>query len=300
MDSPGSNLVDIYTRYCEIISINEHAKSKEELALLSKLVDSRGQSRSVIFDDLSKLMSLLNLTVDSHSFTCFYGFVFFICRENGQKNIGVRRAVAVWRLVLTGRFRLLNQWCEFVEKHHRHNISEDTWQQLLPFSRCIHEDLEGYDPKGAWPILIDEFVEHMYRITQSNSCSTRNISCDCGEMETQPCMPGSYAGLRVLPGMKRKSLAAVNGNEALNSWNSMKSEHFSKCQRSRQIAVADKQASQETNSSDDHVEVNKHNQLGRSNSLSCAIEGSLLKGFEGLLSMGHCFQFDQGRRVSFT
>ncbi|XP_058083372.1 defective in cullin neddylation protein AAR3-like isoform X4 [Magnolia sinica] len=247
MDSPGSNLVDIYTRYCEIISINEHAKSKEELALLSKLVDSRGQSRSVIFDDLSKLMSLLNLT-----------------------------------------------------KHHRHNISEDTWQQLLPFSRCIHEDLEGYDPKGAWPILIDEFVEHMYRITQSNSCSTRNISCDCGEMETQPCMPGSYAGLRVLPGMKRKSLAAVNGNEALNSWNSMKSEHFSKCQRSRQIAVADKQASQETNSSDDHVEVNKHNQLGRSNSLSCAIEGSLLKGFEGLLSMGHCFQFDQGRRVSFT
>ncbi|XP_058071099.1 receptor-like protein 9b [Magnolia sinica] len=81
-------------------------------------------------------------------------------------------------------------------------------------------------------------------------------------------MPGSYAGLRVLPGIKRKSLATVDGNEALNSSNSMKSEHFSKCQRSRPIPIFDKQASQETNSSDDHVEVNKHSQLGRSNSLS--------------------------------
>lgn len=34
------------------------------------------------------------------------------------------------------------------QKYQRHNISEDTWQQLLSFSRCVNEDLEGYDPRG--------------------------------------------------------------------------------------------------------------------------------------------------------
>jgi hypothetical protein len=34
------------------------------------------------------------------------------------------------------------------QKYQRHNISEDTWQQILDFSRCVNEDLEGYDPRG--------------------------------------------------------------------------------------------------------------------------------------------------------
>ncbi|GJV49686.1 DCN1-like protein, partial [Tanacetum coccineum] len=43
---------------------------------------------------------------------------------------------------------LLNQWCNFVE--------------VLAFSRCVQGNLEGYDPEGARPGLIDEFVEHQY------------------------------------------------------------------------------------------------------------------------------------------
>lgn len=34
------------------------------------------------------------------------------------------------------------------QKNQRHNITEDTWRQVLAFSRCVHEDLEGYDPEG--------------------------------------------------------------------------------------------------------------------------------------------------------
>ncbi|KAG8362797.1 hypothetical protein BUALT_Bualt01G0137300 [Buddleja alternifolia] len=93
-------------------------------------------------------MSRLNLMADFSEFSRFYEFVFFICRENGQKNITVSRAVMAWRLVLAGRFRLLNQWCNFIEKNQRHNISEDTWRQALAFSRCVHENLERYDPEG--------------------------------------------------------------------------------------------------------------------------------------------------------
>ncbi|XLT10320.1 hypothetical protein HN51_056113 [Arachis hypogaea] len=35
-------------------------------------------------------------------FIQFYDFVFFMCRENGQKNISVSRAVIAWKLVLAG------------------------------------------------------------------------------------------------------------------------------------------------------------------------------------------------------
>ncbi|XP_002967683.2 DCN1-like protein [Selaginella moellendorffii] len=85
-------------------------------------------------------------------------------------------AVDAWKLALTGRFRLIGQWCEFVRMHHRHAITEDTWRQVLEFSRVVHEDLSNYDPEGAWPVLVDEFVDHMYR---SSSCSCIAEACAC-------------------------------------------------------------------------------------------------------------------------
>ncbi|XP_024524614.1 uncharacterized protein LOC9654372 [Selaginella moellendorffii] len=55
-------------------------------------------------------------------------------------------------------------------------ITEDTWRQVLEFSRVVHEDLSNYDPEGAWPVLVDEFVDHMYR---SSSCSCIAEACAC-------------------------------------------------------------------------------------------------------------------------
>ncbi|KAG2264051.1 hypothetical protein Bca52824_071130 [Brassica carinata] len=105
-----------------------------------------------------------------------------MCRENGQKSI----TITAWKLVLAGRFRLLNRWCDFTEKNQRHNISEDTWQQVLAFSRCVHENLEGYDSEGAWPVLIDEFVEHMYSILGPSK--NTSLSCNCGDTESESCL----------------------------------------------------------------------------------------------------------------
>ena len=68
-------------------------------------------------------------------------------------------ALACWRLVLTGRFRLLDPWLDFVARSRRPVVTEDTWRQVLDFSRTIHEDLTNFDANGAWPVLCDEFVE---------------------------------------------------------------------------------------------------------------------------------------------
>ncbi|KAF9626198.1 hypothetical protein IFM89_031325 [Coptis chinensis] len=269
MDSSDNNtsIFEIYSRYCGIRSVKHDAK--EELAQLLKLLELRRKASSIV-DDLNTLMPYLDLTVDSCRFARFYDFVFFMCRKNGQKNITVTKAIDAWKLVLKGRFRLLNEWCGFVEKHQRHNIPEDTWQQLLAFSRCVHEDLEGYDPKGAWPVLIDEFVDHMYRITSSNSSSTRIRGCNCGDSEAEPCRSDdSFPGLKVKAGWKRKAEVEFSNSKL-----------FENGKRSRSIELDDNRMYREANrrgsTTDDQMENASHgSQLGSLRHSACAIEGSL-------------------------
>ncbi|KAG5411841.1 hypothetical protein IGI04_008160, partial [Brassica rapa subsp. trilocularis] len=99
-----------------------------------------------------------------------------------------------------------------VLKNQRHNITEDTWQQVLVFSRCVHENLEGYDSQGASPVLIDEFVEQMYSILGPRK--NTSLSCNCGDRESESCLYEDdehykdyrrcNTGLRNVPGLKRK------------------------------------------------------------------------------------------------
>ncbi|CAM6093344.1 unnamed protein product [Calypogeia fissa] len=155
---------DMYVEYADIAAADEPlGRIKARLAALSAFAESQGLTGQAAFDGLRRLNIDLNgELMDTRRFSFFYRFVFFMCRERGQKSISVNTAVDAWRLALTGRFRLLEQWCAFVKIHQRHSISEDTWRQVLEFSRSVHEDLSNYDPEGAWPVLVDEFVDKMY------------------------------------------------------------------------------------------------------------------------------------------
>lgn len=265
--------------------------SREALSQLLKVIESKVSSRVSIFEEVSKLMSRLDLTADFAEFSRFYDFVFFICRENGQRSITVNRAIMAWRLVLVGRFRLLNQWCKFVEENQRHNISEDTWRQVLAFSRCVHENLEGYNPEGAWPILIDEFAEYMYRTKGSQAAP--NIFCNCGDSEPLQC-EDALSGLKILPGSKRKSSDDLQMDEDFPVGSSSyiansKKMHFSPMERffgwgqNQFISTDDEQG----------------NAFGCLK-CPCSVEGCLSKGFAGLLSDPSRLQFNQDRRVSYT
>ncbi|KNA07953.1 hypothetical protein SOVF_166730 [Spinacia oleracea] len=265
---------------------------REAMADLTKTVDSNMSMSFSILDELYKLMSSLNRMGDFSEFSNFYDFVFFICRESGQKNITVSRAIAAWKVVLFGRFRLLDQWCDFVEKNQRHNITEDTWRQVLAFSRCVHEDLEGYDPEGAWPTLIDDFVEHMYRITGFNNCTSENLTCDCDvPLGKSSMFEEPLPGLKNLPGLKRKFRQNLPGNNMDNSSLPCEVINSISCKRRKhqQLNRCGENASDEG--------MQTVNPLNSSKYLY-TVEGCLSKGFSGLFS-SPCVQ-NQEQRVSYT
>lgn len=86
-------------------------------------------------------------------------FAFEYNKPPEQRSLPIETARQLFPLILKDRFHHLDLWCEFLENR-KHAISKDTYSLLLDFTQTIHADFSNFDEEnGAWPVLLDEFVE---------------------------------------------------------------------------------------------------------------------------------------------
>ncbi|XP_010257311.1 PREDICTED: DCN1-like protein 2 isoform X1 [Nelumbo nucifera] len=102
---------------------------------------------------------------DEQKFREIYNFAFGWAKEKGQKSLALDTAIGMWQLLFAEKhWPLVDHWCQFLQARHNKAIPRDTWSQLLEFARSmqtVDPALSNYDAEGAWPYLIDEFVEYL-------------------------------------------------------------------------------------------------------------------------------------------
>ncbi|PHJ16928.1 duf298 domain-containing protein [Cystoisospora suis] len=105
------------------------------------------------------------LTSDKGFARQVYAFAFTYSLDIGQKSLPIDLCVAYWRLLLSADdFPLMDEWITFIEEVYQKRVSmlsRDSWLMLFDFmqSQGKSTNLDDYDEDGAWPLVIDEFVE---------------------------------------------------------------------------------------------------------------------------------------------
>lgn len=122
-------------------------------------------------DDLPKLRAKLEelraALTDRAACKEIYAYTFQFALDQGQRCLPVEMCIEFWKLLLRNHFALLDTWLAFVEQRCKNAISKDTWMMLYDLATQVKPDLSDYDMNGAWPVLIDEFVESVKSQQQS-------------------------------------------------------------------------------------------------------------------------------------
>ncbi|XP_074649813.1 DCN1-like protein 4 [Tubulanus polymorphus] len=114
-------------------------------------------------DNLEKLRGkftyLRSLLDDSTMFKNIYRYAFDFARDKEQRSMDIELSKAMLQLLLGKHWVLYSSFYQFLEQSKYKVINKDQWCNVLEFSRTIQPDLSNYDEDGAWPVMLDEFVD---------------------------------------------------------------------------------------------------------------------------------------------
>lgn len=111
----------------------------------------------------AKVPQLRNELKDARAFKEVYLFVFGFSRDANSRNVSLESAIGLWRLLLLPKYPMTADWIRFLEaREKKHDISRDTWNMVLDFFDMTKtRGVADYQDDGAWPVIVDEFVEFM-------------------------------------------------------------------------------------------------------------------------------------------
>jgi len=137
-----------------------------------KLAEWKTGMTSIECDNISKLKnkipSLRGLLKDPSSFKKIFRYAFDFARDKEQKSLDIDTGKAMLQLLLES-WHLVADFIQFLNQSRYKIINRDQWNSLLEFIKTVDTaDFSGYDDEGAWPVMLDEFVEwHKEKSTMS-------------------------------------------------------------------------------------------------------------------------------------
>ncbi|EGT52150.1 CBN-DCN-1 protein [Caenorhabditis brenneri] len=140
---------------------------------------------SLQVDDIQALRQRIDainseMETDREKFRELYMFAFNYGKAAACRSLDLEMAVCYWDVLFGPRSPLMAQWIEFLYDQEKNGaarleqevgsvnakkiktvwITRDTWNLFWDFILLSKPDLSDYDEEGAWPVLIDQFVDH--------------------------------------------------------------------------------------------------------------------------------------------
>lgn len=80
-------------------------------------------------------------------------------QDKDQRSMDMETGKGMLKLLLSKNWILYKYFERFLEDSKYRVLNKDQWCNILEFSRSVNPDLSNYDEDGAWPVLLDEFVD---------------------------------------------------------------------------------------------------------------------------------------------
>jgi DCN1-like protein 1/2 len=130
------------------------------------MVGRAGASHQEHASYVRKLIS--DLSSDSALFKKVYRYAFIAGREKDQKSLALENALIYWSMLFSapgmawkGKHDWLELWKTFLGEKWTRSVNRDMWNMILEFAlkTIKDESLSFWNEDGAWPSIIDDFVE---------------------------------------------------------------------------------------------------------------------------------------------